>query len=152
MRTPAPGRRSERMESTALQSVPVKVYRTTDLVTVAAPMPGLEADDIVGEVRADGRLVLRGRLRGALKGAKELLVDEWSVGPYHREVALPEAVDGEAATVTYGNGVVVVALPVAARTRPARLRLDRIAPTRGRRVPATPRTMRHAARSRARGL
>jgi len=124
-------------ERTELQQVPVKLYRTDDLVTVAAPMPGLEAENIAVDVMGDGRLVLRGQLRGALKDVKELLVDEWSVGPYYREVELPCPVDGEAATVTYGNGVLVVALPVAAENRPAQLSLEPTAPTRGRRVPET---------------
>jgi len=104
------------------QRIPVKLYRTADMITVAAPMPGLEAENVSAEVTASGRLVMWGALRAALKDAKELLVDEWSVGPYHRDIELPGAVDGEAGVVTYGNGVVVVALPVAPRTRPARLR------------------------------
>ena len=131
-------------ERTELQQVPVKLYRTEDLVTLAAPMPGLEAENIAVDVMGDGRLVLRGQLRGALKDVKELLVDEWSVGPYYREVELPCPVDGEAATVTYGNGVLVVALPVAARNRPAQLSLEPTAPTRGQRVPDT--ASGHAAR------
>jgi HSP20 family protein len=122
-------------EQTPLQSVPVKLYRTSDVVTLAAPMPGLEAENISVDVTRGARLVVRGQLRGALKDAKQLLVDEWSVGPYYREIDLPAQVDGEGATVTYGNGVLVVALPVAAETRPARLRLTPTAPTRGRRVP-----------------
>jgi HSP20 family protein len=118
------------------QRVPVNLYRTADLVTAAAPMPGLEADNLSVDVTADGRLVLRGELRGALKDVKEQLVEEWSAGPYEREVELPGPVDGEAATVTYGNGVLVVALPVASRTRAAHLVLHPTAPTRGERVPS----------------
>src|SRR5262249_35415267 len=110
-------------------------YRTEDLVTVAAPMPGLEAENIAVDVTGDGRLVLRGQLRGALKDVKELLVDEWSVGPYHREVELPCPVDGEGAPAKYGNGVRVVVLPVAAENRAAQLSLEPTAPTRGQRVP-----------------
>jgi HSP20 family protein len=122
-------------ERTDLQEVPVKLYRTEDLITIAAPMPGLEAENIAVDVTGDGRLVLRGQLRGALKDAKEILIDEWSVGPYHRELTLPCPVDGEGATVTYGNGVLVVALPAAAKTRPAQLSLAATAPTRGQRLP-----------------
>src|SRR5581483_136723 len=122
-------------ERTDPQVVPVKVYRTQDIVTVVAPMPGLEAENLAVDVTDGNRLVLRGELRGALKDVKELLVDEWSVGPYYREVDLPNPVDGEGATVTYGNGVLVTALPIADRTRPAHLRLKEIAPTRGERVP-----------------
>jgi HSP20 family protein len=108
-------------ERIAPQYVPVKVYRSDDMLTLAAPMPGMEPEDIRVEVTGDGRLVLEGALRGALKGVKELLIDEWSVGAYHREVQLPSVVDATRGTVTYGNGVVVVALPLAAQPRGAML-------------------------------
>jgi hypothetical protein len=64
----------------------------------------------------------------------DLLLDEWSVGPYERTLSLPCHVDGELADVTYGNGVVVVALPKAAQTRPATLSLEAIGLARGQRV------------------
>ena len=106
------------------QRIPLKVYRTQDRITVAAPMPGLQPEDIAVEVTADGRLLLVGELRGLLKGLKDLLVDEWSIGGYQRAYDLPEPVDGETANVTYGNGVLVVALSVAPTMRPARLTLE----------------------------
>lgn len=118
-------------ERVDVQQIPVKMYRTADRLTVAAPMPGLGPEDITVEVTTDGYLVLNGRLRSALKTEKELLADEWSVGPYHRNVALPVAVDGPGATITYGNGVLVIALPVAAATRPTSVTLERVGPARG---------------------
>jgi HSP20 family protein len=118
------------------QHVPVNVYRTPELVTAAALMPAVEADDIRVDVTPTGRLVLCAHLRGALKDVKERLVEEWTAGPYEREIALPAPVDGEAATLTYGNGVLVVALPVASRTRGACLRLRPTAPMRGERIPS----------------
>ena len=121
--------------------VPVKVYRSLNLLTIAAPMAGLGAEDITVEVTADGRLVLDGRLcpvpkldHGPLQGTKDVLVNEWMVGPYHRELALDTPVDGPSATVTYGNGVLVVALTVSDKTRPARLSLESIGATRGERA------------------
>jgi HSP20 family protein len=101
------------------QYVPVKVYRSEDRLTLAAPMPGMEPEDITVEVTADARLILDGALRGILKGVKDLLIDEWSVGGYHREVPLPATVDAALGTVTYGNGVVVVSLPLADQQRGA---------------------------------
>lgn len=121
-------------ENVEPQSVPVKMYRSEDHLTVAAPMPGLEPDDIAVEVTADGRLILDGALRGTLKGLKDLLVDEWSVGGYHRELTLPVAVDADLANLTYGNGVLVIALPLAERTRPAVLSLATLGPARGLRA------------------
>jgi hypothetical protein len=66
--------------------------------------------------------------------SKEVLLDEWDVGGYHRQLDLPAAVDGALGTATYGNGVLVVALPVAGLTRPARFSLETVGPGRGQRV------------------
>lgn len=113
------------------QRVPVKMYRSEDRLMIAAIMPGLEPEDIAVEVTGDGRLILRGALRGAFKGQKDVLVDEWQAGNYERTLQLPQPVDGAAANVTYGNGVVVVTLPLAERTSPAQLTLRTLGPTRG---------------------
>ena len=121
-------------EQAKIQQIPVKVYRTTDRLMIAAPMPGLEPEDILVEVTGNGLLILQGELRGLLKDIKEVLLDEWSVGSYYRELALPNAVDGEQANVTYGNGVLVVALPISNGTRPARLTLDTVGPAHGERA------------------
>lgn len=128
-------------QARGLQPLPVKLYRALDRVTVAAPMPGLGPDDITAEVTPDAELIVEGRLvddlpgAGAFKSNKDVLLDEWAAGPYHRQIRLPAAVDGEAATVTYGNGVLVVALPVADTTRPARLTIDTpTGPARGAHV------------------
>ena len=138
---------------------------TPDRVIVAAPMPGLQAEDLTIEVTVVGRLVLHGRMReGSAKSLfevhatdvhedhppeqlrdstvshehwyeqRETLLDEWVVGGYHRELELPVGVDGELVTATYGNGVLVVVLPVADRTRPAVLSLETVGPSRGQRV------------------
>lgn len=118
-------------EQAKLQQVPVKVYRTESRLMVAAPMPGMEPEDILVEVTEDNRLIINGEVRGLLKDVKELLLDEWSVGVYYRELVLPDAVDGPQATITYGNGVVVAALPITARTIPTRLTLEHTGPARG---------------------
>jgi HSP20 family protein len=81
-------------------------------------------------VQARGRSAPREHWRET----KEVLLDEWDIDVYHRELDLPAAVDGSLGTATYGNGVLVVALPVASQTRPARLRLETVGPSRGQRV------------------
>lgn len=116
------------------QRIPVKVYRTEDRISVAAPMPGLEPDNIAVEVTPQNHLLLHGAVRGLLKGDKQLLIDEWSVGDYHRDLELPAPVNGNEANVTYGNGVVVVVLPVATQTTPAHLRMESIYDDKGERV------------------
>lgn len=116
------------------QRIPVKVYRTQDRISVAAPMPGLEPDNITVEITPQNHLLLHGAVRGMLKGDKQLLVDEWSVGDYHRDLELPAPVNGNEANVTYGNGVVVVVLPVADKTTPAHLRMQHMGDSKGERV------------------
>jgi len=118
-------------EATNPQSLPVKLYRMHDHLTVAAPMPGLEPEDILVEVTEQGQLILHGDRRGSLKEVKEVLLDEWNVGPYHRELVLPEPVDGEHANITYGNGVLVVAFLLSQEMQPARITLEKTGTAHG---------------------
>ena len=50
------------------QHIPVKVYRTNERLMIAAPMAGLEPENIVVEVTAEGRLILHGNRRGRAAG------------------------------------------------------------------------------------
>lgn len=111
-------------ERTKVQQIPLKVYRTTERLTIAAPMAGIEPSDILVEVTADGRVLLDGKVRAVLKDVKDLLVDEWSSGAYYRDYVLPDPVDGTQATATYGNGVLVVTFLISDRVVPARLTLS----------------------------
>ncbi len=120
-------------EQAKIQHIPVKVYRTPDRLVIAAPMPGSEPEDILVKVTQDS-VVVQGDIRALLKDIKELLVDEWSIGSYYREIQLPNPVDGEHANVTYGNGVLVVNLPVSEKTVPATLVLERTGSAHGERV------------------
>lgn len=115
------------------QIIPVKAYRTPDRLMVAAPMPGMEPEDISVDVTEDGTLILQGALRGTLKDVKELLIDEWSIGDYYRELSLPAPVNAEDANLTYGNGVLLIAFPIADQFVPATLSLARVGPARGER-------------------
>jgi HSP20 family protein len=112
---------------------PVKLYRSDERVMIAAPFPGLEPQDIQVHVTREGEVVLEGRLRGAFKGDKEVILDEWSPGPYYRRVSLNTPVTGEMANVTYENGVIVIALPISQEMRAAEIRPERVSRTEGRR-------------------
>jgi HSP20 family protein len=86
------------------------MYQTDGRVMVAAPLPGLEPEDISVTITGD-TVVIRGQLRGPRQDERDLLMAEWSVGPYARELRLPDPVDGARANATYGNGVLVLAMP-----------------------------------------
>lgn len=122
-------------EEEKIQQIPVKMYRTNGRLTVVTPMPGLEADNILVEITPDNHLLLQGMVRGMLKGeeGKELLIDEWSIGDYYRDLELPDPVNGEQANVTYGNGVLAVSLLITEQTLPANLTMNKTDPMHGKR-------------------
>lgn len=99
----------ERYES---QRLPVRLYESDGLIMVAAPMPGLEPQDISVKVSGQ-RVAIHGNLRGPHQDERYLHTAEWQIGPYHREVALPRSVDPARTNATYGNGVLVLACPKA---------------------------------------
>ena len=98
------------MAATQAQGVPVRLFQSQQRLMLVAPMPGLEPENI--RVTVDGDLVvIHGELRGPHQNDVQLVESEWSIGPYHREYALPQPVDGARANASYGNGVLVLALP-----------------------------------------
>src|SRR5918996_4759040 len=92
------------------QTVPVQIHQTDQLIVVAAPMPGLEPQDI-SVIIANEKVTIQGNYRGSRQEQGTLLVGEWTVGPCFREVVLPQPVNGPLANATYGNGVLALALP-----------------------------------------
>lgn len=98
-------------DADALRRIPVNLYETGEALVVVAAMPAVMADDI--DVRLDGtRLELGARLRTA--APKDYIVQEWAYGDYQRSVDLPREA-GADPTATYGNGQLVVRLPLAGR-------------------------------------
>ena len=117
------------------QTVPVRIYQAENQIMLAAPMPGLEAQDI--SVSINGKTVtIIGQERGPGQHDREPTVCEWTIGPYFREVVLDQSVDGVLTNATYGNGVLVLNMPKASdgEPMPANFRLNRIDATRGERI------------------
>ncbi len=124
------------MPKKKMQQLPVRIYRQENQFALAAPLAGLEPQDI--RIAIDGKhITIDGKQRGPRQNRLDLLQAEWSVGPYHREVELPETVDGSLANATYGNGVLVLTIPkAAAPAKPGRTEftLEPIRLGRGERV------------------
>jgi HSP20 family protein len=123
------------MESEA-QTVPVRIYQAENQIMLAAPMPGLEAQDISVSI-SDKRVTIMGQERGPGQHNVELAVCEWTIGPYFREIILDQAVNGLLTNATYGNGVLVLNMPKAADDEggtAANFKLNRIDATRGERI------------------
>jgi HSP20 family molecular chaperone IbpA len=127
---------ADTVQTLPMQTLPVRIYETERRIMVVTPMPGLEPRDIEVSIDAD-RVTLHGRARGPHQHDLTLLVSEWSIGPYHREVRLPVKVAATLANATYDNGVVVLCLPkAAAGSAPsqAKITLEVIEATRGEHV------------------
>lgn len=92
------------------QTVPVQVHQTDDLMVLAAPMPGLEPQDISVVIAGD-KVTIQGSYRGSRQEKGDLVLAEWTIGPYARELALPQPVNGALTNATYGNGVLMLAMP-----------------------------------------
>ena len=113
------------MGRSGVQHIPVNVYETEEDVVIAAPMPGVEAENIDIEVLG-ATVHLKSTLRGPGQENRRYLVREWTYGPYQRTVELPVEVDAEHANASHGNGVLVLTLPKAARSRSVRIPLQQV--------------------------
>jgi HSP20 family protein len=118
------------------QAVPVRVYQSDEHIMLAAPMPGLEAADISIDVLKN-HVTIRGEERGPGQHQRDLVVEEWTIGPYYRKISLPQDVDGSLTNATYGNGVLVLSMPklkAGQKGSGANFQLQPIEATRGERV------------------
>jgi HSP20 family protein len=124
------------MTQQPLQAVPLQIHQTDKLIVLAAPMPGLEPQDISVVVTGD-KVLLRGNYRRSRPQNSELIISEWTFGPYHREVLLPEPVNGPLTNATYDNGVLVLAMPKMGQGHQGsytEFQLEVVEATRGQRV------------------
>ena len=119
-----------------IHQLPVRIHHTENQFAIAAPLAGLEPEDI--HVKINGKHVtIDGKQRGPRQDQLNLIQAEWSVGPYHREIDMVEELDGSAANATYGNGVLVLTVPKASatgKTSGVEFTLDAVSPTRGEHV------------------
>ncbi|HEY7526237.1 MAG TPA: Hsp20/alpha crystallin family protein [Candidatus Limnocylindria bacterium] len=102
-------------------AVPINLFENDRELVLVAPMPGVAAEDISVDVMDDGQLIVRARMHGEGQERISYLLREWSYGPFERGVQLPVPVDAGRANLSFGNGVLTVALPKATVTAPAAL-------------------------------
>jgi HSP20 family protein len=118
------------------QPIPVRIYRAPDRLVLAAPMPGLEPQDISITI-ANKNLTITGNERGRGQDERDVMVAEWRIGPYFRAIVLDQPVNGERTNATYGNGVLVLSMPLVKGEEAgseASFRLSPIEATRGERI------------------
>ena len=95
---------------TQAQTIPVRIYEAEEQLILAAPLPGLDPENI-SVTFAGNKVAIKGKERGPGQHRRDVIMDEWTIGPYYREVTLPEPVDGNLTNATYGNGVLVLSMP-----------------------------------------
>lgn len=123
------------------QSVPIQMHESDTHLVIAAPMPGLEPQDISVLISGD-KLTINGSYRGSRRENEDVLTAEWTVGPYARDVKLPRPVNGELTNATYGNGVLVLAMPKAqGESKSAAFQIEVIHATLGQRIGHTGRDL-----------
>lgn len=118
------------------QIVPVRVYQTIDHLILAAPMPGLEPQDISIIINNE-HITIQSQPRGPCQDERDLLIAEWKFGFYYREVILPQPVNATLTNATYNNGVLVLSMPKmepGKRGVSAEFGLKSISSTQGERV------------------
>lgn len=111
-------------------AIPVNLYENERELMVVTPMPGVTAEDIQVDVDPDG-MTLRAAMHGEGQERIEYLLREWSYGPYERRVELPCCVDATRANLSFGNGVLAIALPKTDATVPAQLSVSPSGHARG---------------------
>ena len=124
------------MTTTSQQTVPVQLHQAEDRLVLAAPMPGLEPQDIFVAI-SGSKVTIGGEYRGSRQDQPEVLVSEWTIGPYYREITLPHPVNGALTNATYGNGVLVLSMPTLApgkQRNSTEFRLETIKSARGQRI------------------
>ena len=96
----------------AAQKLPVRISESEVHLLLVTPMPGIKPADI--SVTIAGRSVkISGRQTGPGQDDKNLLIEEWGIGPYYREVKLAKPVSGSLTNATFGNGILTLAMPKA---------------------------------------
>lgn len=110
--------------------LPVNVYREVHRVMVAAPLPGMEPQNIRVEVKGR-RLSIYGARRGPGQARKPHVLRQWTAGPYQASVDLPAPVDATRANATFDNGILVVILPLAAQTVSGIISMPKVGTAKG---------------------
>ena len=104
--------------------VPLDIAETENEFVVTASLPGISPDDV--DISVQGNTLT---LRGETKAEAERPGTRWHVrerrfGSFQRSVTLPTAVDANASTAQYENGVLTLTLPKAAVARPKRIAIS----------------------------
>ena len=102
----------------------VDIYETENELVLKADLPGVNQKDI--DVRVENNMLT---VRGERQFEKQVQEDNYlrverTYGTFSRSFGLPNAVDTEAITAGYENGVLSVQLPKRAESKPKQVKVN----------------------------
>lgn len=100
--------------------VPVDIRATEDSVIVTTDLPGVKPDDVEISI-SDNTLTLKGEFPSDEAG--DAVCQERCYGSFYRSVALPAAVDADAARAEFEYGVLKVTLPKRKEAKPRQIKI-----------------------------
>jgi HSP20 family protein len=102
------------------RSAPMDAYRRGDRFYVHLDLPGVDPDSI--ELTCEQNvLTVRAERRFATEEGDELVVSERPQGVFTRQLFLSDALDTDAITASYDEGVLTLEVPVAEQAKPRRI-------------------------------
>ena len=108
-------------------TLPIDLWETTDSLVARVPLPGVKPDAVDIDVNGNV-LTIRASLPGATDEDAEAsgegvrwIYREVPRGEARRTLELPIAVDADAATARFADGLLVLTLPKAQAARPRRI-------------------------------
>lgn len=108
----------------------VNLTKAGNELVLHAPMPGAEPEDILVKFGTHS-LTVHSKMRGMPSPDKKMILAEWRIGEYHRELPLPDQIDSDRVNVAYNNGVLTVTMPLGDRTEPREIRVVKVNSERG---------------------
>ncbi len=102
----------------------VDVYETENELVIKADLPGTTEKDL--DVRVENNMLTIGGERKFEQEVKEenYIRMERSYGSFHRTFSLPNTVDTQAIQAKYTDGVLTVALPKRAESKPKQVKVN----------------------------
>lgn len=96
--------------------------RPSDGKRQAKSCPGLEPENISIDIGVN-QITIKDEECGPRPHSANLIVNEWSIGPYYRQVPLHQNIRASLTNATYGNGVLVIDAEMAGRQRGSKSQL-----------------------------
>lgn len=102
-------------------TMPIDVHETADAYTVVANMPGLDADQLNINWH-DNKLTISVELPAPqIPENTKVLLQERAFGKFARTLTLPLAVDADAVSAEYVNGILTLVLPKTPEVQPRKI-------------------------------